>query len=70
VSEPAPIDVPRQRRRLMVMIAVDAACVLVAMAALVGDLAFHISALIWLFAAAMVAGFAAQAWLIVGIRKD
>jgi hypothetical protein len=69
VSEPAPINVARQRRRLMIMLAFDAVCFLVALGAIVGDLSFHIGWLIWLFAAAMIAGFGAQAWLIAGIRR-
>jgi hypothetical protein len=61
------IDVARQRRRLMVMIVVDAVCLLTALAAIVGDLSFHIGWLIWVFGAAMIAGFGAQAWLVAGL---
>lgn len=66
-AAPAQIDVARQRRRLMIMLAVDAVCFLVALAAIVGDLSFHIRWLGWVFGGAMVAGFAAQGWLIAGL---
>jgi hypothetical protein len=52
----------------MVMIAVVSICVLVAAGAVVGDLTFHIAWLIWLFVGAVLAGFAAQVWLILGLR--
>jgi len=51
----------------MIMVAVDGACFLVALAAIVGDLSFHIGWLIWVFGVAMLAGFGAQAWLIAGL---
>ena len=62
-----PIDIARQRRRLMTMLAIDAVCFLVALAAIVGDLSFHIAWLGWVFAGAVLAGFAAQGWLIAGL---
>ena len=66
---PAPIDVALQRRRLFIMVGIDAVCLLIAMGALVGDMGFHIHWMKWLFLAAVAAGFAAQAWLIAGLRK-
>jgi len=78
VSEPSPappleaappIDVARQKRRLFVMVAIDVVCLLVAMVALVGDMGFHIHWMMWVFLAAMLAGFGAQGWLIAGLRK-
>ena len=69
MTEPEPIDIARQRRRLMIMVGIDAVCVLVALASIVGDLSFHISWLAWLFAIAVIVGFGAQIWLIAGLRK-
>jgi len=70
VSEPSPaIDVVRHRKRLMWMIAVDAVCFLVALGAIVGNVSFHIGWLLWLFLAAMLAGFGAQGWLIMGLTR-
>ena len=66
---PPLIDVARQRRRLFIMVAMDLVCLLVAMGALVGDMGFHIHWMMWVFLAAVVAGFAAQGWLIAGLRK-
>jgi len=71
VSEPSPaaIDVVRHRKRLMWMIAVDAICFLVALGAIVGNVSFHIGWLLWVFLAAMLAGFGAQGWLIMGLTR-
>lgn len=68
MTEPAPIDVVRQRKRLMAMLAFDFLCVVVAIAAVVGYLGFHIAWLGAVFALAMLAGFAAQVWLVAGLR--
>ena len=57
------------RGRMMRMIAIDAVCVLVAMAGIVGYLSFHIGWMGWLFGAAMVAGFAAQIWLVIDFMR-
>ena len=73
MTEPSPavIDVARHRRRLMWMIAVDAVCFLVALAAIIGNVSFNIHWLLWVFLAAMLAGFGAQGWLVMGLtRKD
>ncbi len=71
MSDPSPavIDVARHRRRLMWMIVVDAVCFLIALGAIVGDLSFHIGWLLWVFLAAMLAGFGAQGWLIAGLTR-
>jgi hypothetical protein len=70
VNEPAPvIDVARHRRRLTWMVAINLACLLIAMAAIIGNVGFHIRWLLWLFLAAMLAGFAAQGWLIAGLSR-
>jgi hypothetical protein len=57
------------RRRLMTMIAVNAVCVLVAVVAIVGYLSFHIAWMGALFAVALIAGFAAQIWLVLSVAK-
>ena len=66
---PALIDVARQRRRLIIMLTIDAVCVVVALAAIAASFALHQRWLLWLFAAATLAGFAAQGWLIAGIAE-
>ena len=57
------------RRRLMTMIAIDAVCVLVAAVAIVGYLSFHVAWMGALFALALIAGFAAQIWLVLVFAK-
>ena len=53
----------------MVMVGVDALCVMIAVAALVGDLRFHLAWALPTFAAAVLIGFGAQIWFIVGLAK-
>ena len=69
MSSPAPIDVALQRRRLIAMLAFDGLCVVVAVAAAIGYLSFHVVWLGLVFAGAIVAGFAAQVWLMLGLRR-
>lgn len=58
-----------QRKRLMRMIAIDAVCVLIAIGAVIGYLSFRVAWMGGLFAAAVIAGFAAQIWLVVGLAR-
>lgn len=62
-------DIARQKRRLAIAMAINGVCAIVALAAVVGEFALHIAALVWLFGAAMVTGFAAQGWLILGLLR-
>jgi hypothetical protein len=61
--------VAQLRGRLMRMIAIDAVCVLVAIVAVVGYLSFHIAWMGAVFAGAMLAGFAAQIWLVIDFAR-
>jgi hypothetical protein len=63
------LDVAQAKKRMMTMLAVDAVCVAVAVAAAVGSFAYGIDWLQWLFAAALLAGFGAQVWFIAGFRR-
>jgi len=68
-ANPPMIDVARQRRRLIIMVAIDGVCFAIALAAMAGNMVFHIGWMMWVFLAALLAGFAAQGWLIAGLRK-
>jgi len=59
-----------QRRRLVIALIVTGACVVVALCALVGAFAFHLGWMMWLFAAAMAAGFGSHGWLMLGVARD
>ena len=61
------LDVAAQKRRMIVAVAVDVVCVLVAAAALLGVFAYDISWLMAIFIGAIVIGFLAQVWLILGM---
>ena len=63
------VQVAALRRLLLVMVAVNAACVVVAVIGVVGYLSFHIAWMGGLFAVAMIAGFAAQIWLVISFAR-
>ncbi len=62
-------DVARARKRLIVMGVLDGAALLVAIAAAVAFFAYGLDWALGVFAAALAAGFAAQIWFIVGLRR-
>jgi hypothetical protein len=66
---PDAIEVPVQRRRLAIMLAVNLICVIVAAGAAFGAFIGHVQGLIYVFAAAMVIGFAAHLWLMLGLAR-
>jgi hypothetical protein len=63
------LDVAAAKRRLLVMGVVNALSVVVALAAIVGFFKFGLDWALFVFAAALVAGFAAQIWFIAGLRR-
>jgi len=67
MNGPNAAHVAVQRRRLMIMVAIDAVCVLVAIASVIGALSFHQGWMMGLFVGAVLAGFGAQLWLVVGL---
>jgi hypothetical protein len=69
MTAPDAIEVPVQRRRLAIMLTVNGLCVLVAAAAAVGVFAYHVMDLIFVFVAALLAGFAAHIWLMFGLAR-
>jgi hypothetical protein len=58
-----------QKKRLTTMLAIDVVCFLLAGAAIVGHLAFHVWWLLPVFILAVVAGLGAQIWFIMGWLK-
>ena len=69
MSGQMPPQVAQLRRRLMTMIGIDAACVLVALIAMVGAWGFHVGWMLGLFVPAVLVGFGAQVWLMLGLRQ-
>ena len=63
------VQVAALRKKLARMIAIMTFCVLVAAGAIVGYLSYHIAWMGGLFAAAVIAGFAAQIWLVVDFAR-
>ena len=64
------MDIALQRRRLFTALAVTAVALIVALAAIVASFGFHQAWGIWLFAAAIVAGFASHGWLMLGVARE
>lgn len=67
MTEPGGIEVQVQRRRLMLMLGLNAVCLIIAGAALVGAFAFHLAWMGFVFVAALVVGFGAHVWLMLGV---
>ena len=58
------------QRRVIAVLAINGVCALVAVAGIVGGLAFHIGWMNYVFIAALLVGFAAQIWLIVRFAAE
>jgi hypothetical protein len=57
------------KQRFMRMILLDVACLAVALAAIVAHVSYRMGAALPMFVLAILAGFAAQIWFIVGLAK-
>jgi hypothetical protein len=67
MSAPETIEVAVQRRRLATMLAINLLCVVVGGVAAFGALAHHILWMAFVFVGALVIGFAAHVWLMLGL---
>jgi hypothetical protein len=63
------VNAERTRKRLVVMAAVNGAAVLVAICGALGFFVYSVDWALGVFAAALVAGFAAQIWFILGLGR-
>ncbi|MDP3855565.1 hypothetical protein [Phenylobacterium sp.] len=63
------MDLEATKRRLKVMVAIDAVCAIVAAAAAYGAFGRGVDWLVYVFVAALIAGLAAQIWFIAGVRS-
>jgi len=64
------MDLALQRRRLYITLTITAVALVVALAAVVASLGFRQPWGMWLFAAAIVAGFASHGWLMLGVLRE
>lgn len=62
------VNLALAKKRLVIMLVVDAVCLVLAGAAAVGAFVYGIDGLVWGVVAALVIGFGAQVWLIMGLR--
>ena len=58
------------KQRFLIMVAVNAACVALALGAILAYATYHKPYGLPLFAAAIVMGFGAQIWFIVGLARS
>jgi hypothetical protein len=64
------VDLALQRRRFVVAMTITVAGLIVAMTAAVALLGFHQAWAMWVFAGAILAGFASHGWLMLGVLRD
>jgi hypothetical protein len=64
------MDLALQRRRLYITLAATTISLVVALVAVVATFGFHQPWGMWLFAAAIVAGFASHGWLMLGVLRE
>jgi hypothetical protein len=64
------VDISLQRRRLFVTLAITAGALIVALVGVVASLGFHLAWGMWLFAAAILTGFASHGWLMLGVLRE
>ena len=62
------MELAAAKRRLSTMLAIDLVCLAIAGGAAYGAFAMGVGWLLYLFAAALIAGVAAQIWFIAGFR--
>jgi hypothetical protein len=63
------MDIALQRRRLYITLTITILALIVAMVAVVASFGFHLAWGMWLFAGAILAGFASHGWLMLGVRQ-
>jgi hypothetical protein len=59
-------DAALQKKRLTTMLAIDVVCFLLAAAAIIGHVSFHIGWLLPAFLVLVAAGLGAQIWFVLG----
>jgi len=64
------VNLALQRRRLFAAMAVTGVALAVALAAAVGMFSLHLAWAVWVFAGALVVGFASHGWLMWGLWRD
>jgi hypothetical protein len=69
MTAPDVIEVPRQRRRLAVMLGVNGLCLVVAAAAALAAFGWHMVWPVYVFVGALVTGFGAHVWLMLGLAQ-
>jgi len=66
----AGVDTARLRSLFMRMIAIEVVCVVVAMIGFAGFALGHVQPLLWVFVAALLAGFGGQIWFVIAWAKE
>jgi len=64
------LNLARHRRRFFVAMSITVVTLVAAMIAAVALFGFHVGWAIWLFAGAILTGFASHGWLMWGVLRD
>ena len=64
------MDLALQRRRLIITLAITGGSLAVALGAIVATFGFHQAWGMWLFAGALLVGFASHGWLMLGVARE
>jgi hypothetical protein len=63
------MDLALQRRRLFITLGITAGALIAALAGVIASFGFHATWGMWLFAGAMIIGFASHGWLMLGVAR-
>ena len=64
------MDLALHRRRFVVAMTITVVALVAAMISAVALLAFHLAWAFWVFAGAILVGFASHGWLMLGVLRD
>ena len=64
------MDLALHRRRFFWAMTVTVVGLVLAMIAAIGLFGFHLAWMMWVFAAAILAGFVSHGWLMLGVMRD
>ena len=58
------------RRRFFIAMSITVVGLVLAMIAAIGVFGFHLAWMMWVFGAAILAGFVSHAWLMLGVMRE
>jgi hypothetical protein len=64
------VNLALQRRRFFIAMTATVVCAVVALIAILAAFGLHLAWAMWVFAGAILAGFGAHGWLMLGVLRD